>query len=222
MHVASSIYERILTCKRCYNAVVNLPSFFYERELTEKGHYVVGVDEVGCGCLAGPVIAAAVHLPLNSRIGEINDSKLLSPDARYKIFSKFVGMGLKFTVGLASVSEIDNINIRHATYLAMKRAIDAFSGATFALIDAWTVPDIGIMQKGIIHGDRIVKSIAAASIIAKVVRDRLMTEFEDEYKGYFFAKHKGYGTRLHYSALSRLGPSALHRKTFLRKLSVLE
>lgn len=194
-----------------------IPTFYYERLLLTQGHFVIGVDEAGCGCLAGPVIAAAVHLPLNSRISEIHDSKLLRPAARIEILKRFVEIGLSWTVGMASAQEVDELNVRRATYLAMKRAIDAYSGATFALIDAWTLPDLEIGQKGIIHGDRLVKSIAAASIIAKVVRDKLMEEFDKDFPGYEFSRHKGYGTNLHRRAIKKLGLSPLHRKTFICK-----
>lgn len=196
------------------------PTFFYERKLSAKGHLVIGVDEAGCGCLAGPVIAAAVHLPLNSRLSEINDSKLLTRAKREDLLIKFIELGMDWTIGMASAAEVDKLNVRKATYLAMRRAINAFNGATFALIDAWKIPDIKIPQTGIIHGDRLVKSIAAASIIAKVVRDRLMCEYDKDFPRYGFAVHKGYGTVMHRRALRRLGHSMLHRKTFLKKLGI--
>lgn len=205
------------------------PTFKVEKEL--KGYFVIGVDEAGCGCLAGPVVAVAVHLPFNSRISEINDSKLLKAEKRSEIFERLIKIGIKFAVGIASPREIDKLNIRRATLLAMKRAIDAFIGAEtsfqksligpppfFALVDAWKVPGIKIPQRGIIHGDRLVKSIAAASIIAKVVRDRLMLLWDAEYEGYFFAKHKGYGTELHRAVLKKRGPTPIHRRSFLKKL----
>lgn len=192
------------------------PNFQFERELIEKGHTVIGVDEAGCGCLAGPVIAAAVHLPFHVRISAIADSKLLTAEKREEIFEQFLRYRLRFTVGMATVSEIDRLNIRQAGLLAMRRAIEAFEGATFALVDAWTVPGVRIGQKGIIHGDRLVKSIAAASIIAKVVRDRLMEEYDKDFPGYGIAQHKGYATALHRSILQKLGPSPLHRRSFLK------
>ncbi|MBI4994200.1 ribonuclease HII [Candidatus Peregrinibacteria bacterium] len=192
-----------------------LPNFHHERRLIALGHTVIGVDEAGCGCLFGPVIAAAVHLPLNSRIADITDSKLLSAEKREEIFKRFIEIGMSFTIGMASASEIDKLNIRRATLLAMKRAVNTFFGATFALIDAWKIPDLKILQRGIIHGDRLVKSIAAASIIAKVVRDRLMREYDKDFFGYGLARHKGYATKIHRDAIKRLGPTPLHRKTFL-------
>lgn len=195
------------------------PTFKNERELAKRGYLVIGVDEVGCGSLAGPVIAAAIHLPLNFRLAAIHDSKLLKPHQREEIFALFVRRGLQFTIGMATHKEVDKLNVRQASLLAMQRAVSAFRGATFALVDAWKIPDIKIEQRGIIHGDRLVKSIAAASIVAKVVRDRLMTEFDEDFPGYSFKKHKGYGTRLHYELIEKIGPSPLHRRTFLKKMS---
>jgi len=197
---------------------VRPPSFHFERELFAQGHHVIGVDEVGCGCLAGPVIAAAVHLPQNSRIGAIRDSKLLTAEKREKIVEQFLIQGFKWTIGMATVQEVDALNVRRASLLAMKRAVNAYKGATFALVDAWKIPEIKIPQRGIIHGDRLVKSIAAASIIAKVVRDRLMWEFDKEYPDYGLAMHKGYGTERHQSALKKFGPTPLHRRSFLKNL----
>jgi len=203
------------------------PSFHHERELTSLGHFVIGVDEAGCGCLAGPVIASAVHLPINSRIGMLNDSKLLSQEKREEILERFLELGMQWTIGMADASEVDCFNVRQATLLAMKRAVLAFKNAEpagasrlFVLVDAWTIPHIKIPQRGIIHGDRLVKSIAAASVIAKVVRDRLMEEYDVQFPAYQFAKHKGYGTELHRSILKKLGPCLLHRRTFLKKLGI--
>lgn len=191
------------------------PNFNHERRLIALGHTIIGVDEAGCGCLFGHVVAAAIHLPLNSRIGNINDSKLLSAKAREEIFAQFIKLKIPFTVGIASAKEIDELNIRRATLLAMKRAVGAFSGATFALVDAWKIPDLKIEQMGIIRGDRKVKSIAAASIIAKVVRDRLMCEYDKDFPEYGLAKHKGYATKIHREAIRRLGATPLHRRSFL-------
>lgn len=191
------------------------PTFHHERLLAAQGYLVIGVDEAGCGCLAGPVIAAATHLPLASRIGDIRDSKLLTAEHREELVSRFLAMNMRWTIGMATAEEVDTLNIRRATYLAMTRAIEAFRGATFALIDAWTLPNLKIPQRGIIHGDRLVKSIAAASIIAKVVRDRLMQEYDKEFSGYGLARHKGYATVMHRAAIKKLGPTLLHRRSFL-------
>ena len=199
---------------------MRFPTFSHERLLSSQGHFVIGVDEAGCGCLAGPVVAAAVHLPLDSRIGSLTDSKLLSAAAREEIFAQFIKMGLRFSVSCASAREIDRLNIRKATLLAMKRAVLTFNKATFALVDAWTIPDISIPQKGIIHGDRLIKSIAAASVIAKVARDRLMEDYEKKFPGYGFSRHKGYGTKQHFHAIRKLGPTPLHRRSFLKKAEI--
>lgn len=212
------------------------PTFHHERELTARGHLVIGVDEAGCGCLAGPVVAAAVHLPLDSRLGLIRDSKLLSSSQREKILNEFAARGYQWTIGVASVEEIDRLNIRQATYLAMRRAIDEFTNGheftkaqiirdigvhscirgrrIFALVDAWTIPNLPIPQRAIIHGDRLVKSIAAASIAAKVWRDNLMGKLDQQFPQYDLAKHKGYATAKHLCALEQHGLSPIHRATF--------
>ncbi|MEK7523520.1 MAG: ribonuclease HII [Patescibacteria group bacterium] len=205
---------------------MRFPTFHNERELAAQGYLTIGVDEVGCGCLAGPVVAAAVHLPLHSRMANIKDSKLLRPAAREKLFEEFLKRGITFSLGIATVQEVDAINVRQASLLAMWRALTGFlenlekSKKPFALIDAWHVPYIKIPQRGIIHGDRLVKSIAAASIIAKVARDRLMHEYERDFPGYGLAQHKGYATAVHRRALTQLGPSSLHRRSFLKKIQL--
>ena len=202
------------------------PTFLRERKLVRKGYNVVGVDEVGCGCLAGPVVAAAVELPFSVRISLIRDSKLLSAHQREQLFLKFLERRLPFGVGIASVLEIEKLNIRRAGILAMERAVLAFSEMLhenekiFLLTDAWRLPDLPWSQEGIIHGDRKVKSIAAASIIAKVIRDHLMGEYDAQYSGFFFGKHKGYGTALHQAMLKKLGHSPLHRRSFLKKFAL--
>ncbi len=198
---------------------MKLPTFRHERELKKQGYkVVVGVDEVGAGCLAGPVVAVALELTMNCRIAGIADSKLLTAKRRMEIFEKILKKNIKWAVGMATAEEIDRINIRRASKLAMKRAIESFGTATYALIDAWQIPDLKIPHHGIIKGDLLVKSIAAASIVAKVVRDFMMQEYEQEYPGYGLAQHKGYGTKVHYDGLASLGPSSLHRKTFIKNL----
>lgn len=194
------------------------PTFHHERELAAAGHLAIGIDEAGCGCLAGPVVAAAVHLPLDSRIGLIRDSKLLSAAQREQLFNELRRCGYRWAIGAATNEEIDRLNIRQATYLAMRRAIEAFNSAapraTFALIDAWTIPDLPIPQRAIVHGDRLVKSIAAASIIAKVTRDALMDGLNREFPQYGFAVHRGYATAAHRAAIRKYGFSVMHRLTF--------
>ncbi len=197
---------------------MQLPTFKVERELKTQGYlHIVGVDEVGAGCLAGPVVAVALELPENCRIAGIADSKLVSAKKRMDIFEKILQKNIKWAVGSATPEEIDAINIRRASKLAMKRAIEAFGTADYAVIDAWRIPDLTIPHHGIIKGDRLVKSIAAASIVAKVVRDFMMTEYEQEFSGYGLAQHKGYGTKQHYEGLSTLGATPIHRKTFIKK-----
>ncbi len=196
------------------------PTFKIERELLAQGYErIVGVDEAGCGALAGPVVAAAVLLPMDSRIVAIRDSKLLSESRREELYPVIVEQAVAYGVGIASVQEIAKLNIRGANLLAMRRAVEAIENVEYALVDAWTIPGIIIPQRGIIRGDRLVKSIAAASIIAKVTRDRMMSELAHEFPQYGFQMHKGYGTKRHREAIDTYGPCAQHRlayKTFTR------
>lgn len=197
---------------------MHTPTFYFERKLVAQGYRVIaGVDEVGCGALAGPVVAAAVVLPLDSRLGLIRDSKLLSPDQRIRFLPKLVGRLEGYGIGRAEVAEIDTLGLRRATYLAMRRALEALvaqCAVEYALVDAWKIPDLAIPQQAIIHGDRLVKSIAAASIVAKVHRDTLMCELAEQYPEYGFAEHKGYATEAHRAALRRCGPCRSHRRNF--------
>ncbi len=196
------------------------PTFKIERELLAQGYErIVGVDEAGCGALAGPVVAAAVLLPMDSRIVAIRDSKLLSESRREELYPVIVEQAVAYGVGIASVQEIAKLNIRGANLLAMRRAVEAIENVEYALVDAWTIPGIIIPQRGIIRGDRLVKSIAAASIIAKVTRDRMMSELAHEFPEYGFQMHKGYGTKRHREAIDTYGPCVQHRlayKTFTR------
>jgi ribonuclease HII len=194
------------------------PTFLYERELMEQGFtQIVGVDEAGCGALAGPVVAGAVILPLNSRIGELNDSKQMSEKKREGLYELVTQRALAWAYGIATVEEIYEIGIRQANYLAMRRAVEGIEQADYALVDAWTIPELTIPQQGIIKGDTKVKSIAAASIIAKVTRDRMLYQLEEQFPQYGFATHKGYGTKQHRDAIAQHGPCPIHRlgyKTF--------
>lgn len=191
------------------------PSFKIERELLAQGfERIVGVDEAGCGALAGPVVAAAVILPVDSRISGLRDSKLLSAGAREGLYYMIVERCVGYGVGIASVEEIAMLNIRGADLLAMHRAVEAIESVDYALVDAWTIPGISIPQRGIVRGDLTVKSIAAASIIAKVTRDRLMCELAQQFPQYGFEIHKGYGTRKHREAILKHGICAHHRHTF--------
>ncbi len=195
---------------------VPLPTFKEERELIGQGiTMIAGVDEAGCGCWAGPVYAAAVILPLDSRIGLIRDSKTLSLAQRERVAAQIKNAAAAWAVGTASSEEIDQMNIRRAGALAMRRAIDALPIVPqFVLIDAFKIPGLAIPSKSIIHGDRFVKSIAAASVIAKVSRDLQMEALDREHPGYGFAAHKGYGTKAHQEALAKFGPSPIHRLSY--------
>lgn len=183
--------------------------------------YICGIDEAGRGPLAGPVVAGAVILPKDCRILYINDSKKLSEKRREELFEIINEKAISVGVGIVDSKRIDEINILQATYEAMRTAINNLSETPDILLnDAVTIPGIddGITQVPIIKGDAKSISIAAASIIAKVTRDRMMSEYDELYPGYSFAKHKGYGTKLHMEAIRQLGPSPIHRLTFLKNI----
>lgn len=196
--------------------VVVFPSFKHEKALVAEGFSVfAGVDEVGCGCLAGPVYAAAVILPLNSRLGMIRDSKTLNQAQRETLAIKIRERADACAIGSASVEEIDRMNIRQAAFLAMRRAIASLATQPqVVLCDGFMIPELTIPCRRIVRGDRYVKSIAAASIIAKVARDQEMDRLDGIHPGYGLGKHKGYGTAFHQKALKRLGPSPIHRLSF--------
>ena len=191
----------------------------YENKAYEQGFKVVcGVDEAGRGPLAGDVYAAAVILPKGCVIEGVNDSKKLSEKKREALFDKIVEQCVSYGIGTASVEEIDEINIVQATFLAMRRAVDALEvKPDIALIDGNRKPGLDIAQWDIVKGDASSANIAAASIIAKVSRDRYMKDIAKKYPQYQFEKHKGYGTKLHYEMLDKYGISDIHRKTFLKK-----
>lgn len=184
--------------------------------MLEQGlKFVAGVDEAGMGCLAGPVYAAAVILPLDSRIGLIRDSKTLSELQRMRIIDEIKEKSIAWAVGRASWQEVDALNIRGAGALAMRRAVGGlWTPPEFVLTDAFKIPGLNIAQKNVVRGDLKVKSIAAASVIAKVERDKEMTMLDKKYPGYHFSKHKGYGTKVHKEALQKLGPCPAHRMTY--------
>jgi ribonuclease HII len=191
------------------------PTFRIERELLFQGFTrIVGVDEAGCGALAGPVVAAAVILPIDSRLGALRDSKLLSESRREELYDVIVERCVAYGVGSASVEEISKLNIRGANLLAMRRAVKQIDYVDYALVDAWTIPNLKIPQRGIIRGDLTVKSIAAASVIAKVTRDRLMRHMAQAFPVYGFDVHKGYGTKIHREAITQHGPCKHHRLTY--------
>ena len=185
----------------------------------DKGIQVIcGVDEAGRGPLAGPVCAAAVILPANVEIPGLNDSKKLSDKRRRELFPIIKEMALAYGIAFADHKEIDEINILQATYLAMERAITQLNiKPELALIDGNRAKDFGIPVETVVHGDSLSASIAAASILAKVTRDDYMLQMAQAYPGYDFEIHKGYGTKAHYAALTKLGPSPIHRLTFLKK-----
>ena len=185
----------------------------------EKGIKIIcGVDEAGRGPLAGPVCAAAVILPPNAEIPGLNDSKKLTDKRRRELFPIIKEQAIAYGIGLASHEEIDEINILQATYLAMERALSQLNvQPELALIDGNRAKDFGIPVQTVVKGDSLSASIAAASILAKVTRDDLMTQAAEDYPQYQFEVHKGYGTKAHYAALSEHGPSPIHRMTFLKK-----
>ena len=191
-----------------------------EQALYEEGVQIIcGVDEAGRGPLAGPVCAAAVILPPNTIIPGLDDSKKLSDKKRRELFPIIQQTALAYGIAFASHEEIDEINILQATYLAMERAIAQLSvKPDYALIDGNRAKDFGIPVKTVVKGDSLSANIAAASVLAKVTRDELMESMAEEYPGYAFEIHKGYGTKAHYAALAELGPSPIHRMTFLKKL----
>ena len=190
----------------------------YEQEYQWAG-LVCGIDEAGRGPLAGPVVAGAVILPADCRILYLNDSKKLSEKRREELFLEIKEKAVSWAVGIASPEEIDEINILQATYRAMRQAVGQLNPAPGVLLnDAVTIPELpeSLTQVPIIKGDAKSVSIAAASILAKVTRDHLMAEYDKLYPGYGFAKHKGYGTAAHIAALRELGPSPIHRRTFIK------
>ena len=192
-----------------------------EKELHDAGFALVcGVDEAGRGPLCGPVFAAACILPDGLVLEGLNDSKKLTPKKRDKLFDEIRENAIAYCVASASVEEIDKMNILEANLLAMRRAIDGLSQkAEFALIDGNIARDFQIPARAVIKGDAISPSIAAASILAKVSRDRDCLELDRLYPQYGIAKHKGYGTKQHMDALRTYGPSPIHRKQFIRFLN---
>lgn len=185
----------------------------------EKGYNLIcGIDEAGRGPLAGPVVAAAVILPKGLEIPGLNDSKKLSDKRRRDLYPIIMEQAISYGIGLATHEEIDEINILQATFLAMERALAQLKvKPDLALIDGNRQKDFGIPVETVVKGDSLSASIAAASVLAKVTRDDMMLALEEEYPGYAFEIHKGYGTKAHYEALRNLGPSPIHRMSFLKK-----
>ena len=192
----------------------------YEEQAAAKGYRAVcGVDEAGRGPLAGPVCAAAVILPPGKIIEGVNDSKKLSEKKREALFEVIKAEAISYAIAYASVEEIESMNILNATMLAMKRAVEGLPvKADFAMIDGNRLPKLDIDAEYVIKGDAKSMSVACASILAKVSRDRLLYEYAKEFPQYGFDKHKGYGTKLHREALLQYGPCSYHRLSFLGKI----
>jgi ribonuclease HII len=195
------------------------PTLDAERELQAQGYrFVAGVDEAGRGAIAGPVVAGAVVLPLDGNLpwlSRVRDSKQLSPRVREHLFGLIQDSGMAVGVGMVSHADIDRGNIVKATKTAMRLAVNQLKcDADFLLIDALSLPDVALPQRGIVRGDQTCLSIACASIVAKVSRDRYMRELDAAYPGYGLARHKGYPTRQHISSLWQLGCCAIHRRSF--------
>lgn len=194
--------------------------YAYEKRAGEQGFSAVcGIDEAGRGPLAGPVCAAAVILPPDCDIPGLNDSKKLSEKKREALFPVIQEKALAFGIGWATAEEIDRVNILQATFLAMARAVEALPApADYALVDGNRMPPLPIPGETIVKGDATSASIAAASILAKVSRDRLLRRLDEEHPEYGFAKHKGYGTKAHYEAIRKYGLLPEHRRGFLKNL----
>lgn len=190
----------------------------YEKEYESHG-WICGIDEVGRGPLCGPVVASAVILPKDCQILYLNDSKKLSEKKREELYDVIMEQAIAVGVGMASPQRIDEINILQATYEAMRQAIAGLKVKPAVLLnDAVTIPEVEIPQIPIIKGDAKSVSIAAASIIAKVTRDRMMVEYDRIYPGYDLASNKGYGTKVHMEALKMVGPCEIHRRTFIKNI----
>ncbi len=199
-----------------FNSLFEVSPSLYEQKLRENNFSLIaGTDEVGRGCLAGPVIAAAVILPHPHSIQGIKDSKLLKAEMREELYDQIRTVAISFGVGIVEVEEIDRVNIFHASLEAMRQAVMKLSiSPEFLLVDGmYPVPKFS-PQKPVIKGDQHCQSIAAASIIAKVTRDRLMVELEKQYPNYSFSLHKGYPTKKHREEIQQAGISPIHRRSF--------
>lgn len=184
-------------------------------EVKMQGYSVIaGVDEAGAGALAGPVVAGAVVLGENHGIEGLADSKKLSEKKRDELYDQIVAKSADWAFGMATVEEIIVFGIRPANYLAMKRAVEKLNGIDYVMVDAWTIPDLNVPQRGIIRGDQLVPEISAGSIIAKVTRDRIMADLHALEPQYEFSKHKGYGTKEHRKLIKKHGPGNFHRTNF--------
>ena len=192
----------------------------FDNEIRTRFPIIAGVDEAGRGPLAGDVYAAAVILPSDLIIESINDSKKLSPKKREKLYDEIIEKAEAFCIASASVEEIEKLNILNADMLAMKRAVEGLKrNVDIVLVDGNKAPDVAFKTCPVIKGDASSQSIAAASILAKVARDRYMLELDKQYPEYQFSKHKGYGTKLHYEMIKKYGISKVHRTSFLKNLN---
>ncbi|ABP67733.1 Ribonuclease H [Caldicellulosiruptor saccharolyticus DSM 8903] len=194
--------------------------FELEENLLKEGYrFICGVDEAGRGPLAGPVFAAAVIMDREIIIEGVRDSKKLTPKKREKLFEEIVKESITYSVAMVDNKTIDEININNATFLAMKNAIEALELVPdIVLVDGYEIPDLNLPQKALIKGDRKSYSIACASILAKVSRDRFITQISSLYPVYKFEKHKGYGTKEHIRLILEYGPCEIHRKSFLKNI----
>jgi ribonuclease HII len=195
----------------------------YEKEIWAENLTLVGVDEVGRGCLAGPVVAGAVIIPQDPQILEyfkdVNDSKKITEKKRRELFYIIQKYSISYGIGIVSANVIDQINILQASFLAMRRALNCIEkNYNYVLVDGnKKIPNISIEQKAIVKGDSKSLSIASASILAKVIRDEIMIELDKSYIGYSLSKHKGYPTKVHFSAIEKIGLSDIHRLSFCKR-----
>ena len=190
-----------------------------EESLYDEGYeYICGIDEAGRGPLCGPVVAAAVILPKHGCIEGVNDSKKISEKKREKLYDDIMKGAIAVGIGISDVDVIEKVNILNATKIAMKKAVESLSiKPDYVLIDGNQKIDIDILQETVVSGDAKSESIASASIIAKVTRDRMLRKFDEMYPEYGFAKHKGYGTKAHIEAIKKYGLTPIHRKSFCTK-----
>lgn len=214
------VQNLIVGCRKKQAALDRERERLYEMKAYERKYAqyacICGIDEAGRGPLAGPVVAGAVILPRDCEILYLNDSKKLSAGRREELYDEIMEKAVSVGVGMASPARIDGINILQATYEAMRQAVDSLSTEPELLLnDAVTIPDMTLPQVPIIKGDAKSVSIAAASIIAKVTRDRLMIQYDEILPGYGFAQNKGYGSKEHIEALKSLGPTPIHRRSFI-------
>ncbi len=196
-----------------------MPLFEYDKAIRNDYSVICGVDEAGRGPLAGDVYAAAVIFDNDVYIEGLNDSKKLSEKKRELLYDEIISKAKAYCIATASVDEIEKYNILQATFIAMKRAVEGLAiTPDIALIDGNREPSLNCQMQTVVKGDGLSASIAAASILAKVSRDRYMTEIAEKYPEYCFEKHKGYGTKLHNEMILKYGPSPVHRMSFLKKL----